>query len=65
MYSSLRGSLGACTFRGLIAALPIAMICAYSPPSVVPTPPRLVAAQVQNVQRHLQLEQFGHGDPGG
>ncbi len=49
MYSSLRGSLRACTFRGLIAALPIAMICAYSPPSVVPTPPRLVAAQVQNV----------------
>ncbi|BBX84391.1 cellulase family glycosylhydrolase [Mycolicibacterium aubagnense] len=49
MYSSLRGSLRACAFRGIIAALPIAMVCAYSPPSVVPTPPRLVAAQVQNV----------------
>lgn len=46
MYSSLRGSLRACTFRGVVAILPVAMICAYAPPSELPS--RLVTAQVEN-----------------
>ncbi len=46
MYSSLRGSLRACTFRGLIAVLPVSMICVYSTPSVLPS--RLLTAQVEN-----------------
>ncbi len=46
MYSSLRGSLRTCTFRGLIAVLPVSIICVYSTPSVLPS--RLVAAQVEN-----------------
>ena len=36
MYKSLRGTLGVCAFRGAIAILPMAMICTYSTPSVLP-----------------------------
>ncbi len=46
MYRSLRGSLRACTFRGVIAALPVAIICAYAPPSTGPS--NLMTAQVEN-----------------
>ena len=37
MYSSLRGFTRVCAFRGIIAMLPLALICAYAPPSSVPS----------------------------
>lgn len=46
MYSSLRGSLRACMFRGVIAILPLAMVCAYAMPSTVPS--NLTTTRIEN-----------------
>ena len=46
MYSSLRGSLRACMFRGVIAILPLAMVCAYAMPSTMPS--NLTTTQIEN-----------------
>lgn len=43
MYWSLRGLVRACSFRCIIAMLPIALICAYAPPSV----PSNLTAQIE------------------
>lgn len=43
MYWSLRGLVRACAFRGIIAMLPIALMCAYAPPSV----PSSLTAQIE------------------
>ncbi|BBZ57801.1 hypothetical protein MPHO_47930 [Mycolicibacterium phocaicum] len=43
MYWSLRGLVRACAFRGITAMLPIALMCAYAPPSV----PSNLTAQIE------------------
>ncbi|OBJ45313.1 hypothetical protein A5630_14345 [Mycolicibacterium mucogenicum] len=45
MYWSLRGLVRACALRGIIAILPIALICAYAPPS---SGPSNLTAQIEN-----------------
>ena len=44
MYWSLRGLVRACVFRGIVAMLPIALICAYAPSSG----PANLTAQIEN-----------------
>lgn len=45
MYWSLRGLIRACAFRGIIAMLPIALVCAYAPPTGGPSN---LAIQIEN-----------------
>ncbi|MFL0242853.1 cellulase family glycosylhydrolase [Mycobacterium sp. SMC-17] len=44
LYWSLRGLVRACVFRGIVAMLPIALICAYAPSSG----PANLTAQIEN-----------------
>ena len=61
MYWSLRALVRACSFRCIIAMLPIALICAYAPPSVPsnPTAQIVPAAEIVSAPSTIGIADSG------